>query len=80
MIDLVGYIGSICFAICGIPPAVEAIRKGYCEYPKSFLWLWFIGEIATTIYVIAIAKYILLINYIVNLLCLMVLLWKNRSR
>lgn len=70
---MIGWIGSICFAMCGIPQVLKCIRHGNADGLSSFfLFLWFVGEIC---YVIAILKEFgwvpwLLTNYSMNLVCL----------
>ncbi len=80
MIDIIGLIGSVCFAVCGIPAAMEAYKAKYCNYNKIFLSLWLTGELACIIYAIGISKPILLINYGGNLICLLVIIYYNKSK
>jgi lipid-A-disaccharide synthase-like uncharacterized protein len=80
MMEIIAALGSMCFAICGIPAAVDARRRKECNYPWSFLLLWLVGEILTLIYIVHIREYLLIINYGINLLCLLVLMRYNRVR
>lgn len=76
MLTYVGWLGSVLFAICGIPQAWQAYRQGHCEgLSWSFLLLWFFGEVFTIIYVLPKFDWPLLFNYGVNFLCLLVLLY-----
>lgn len=77
--DVVGLVGSICFAICGVPAALDAWRRKGCCYPWSFLLLWLVGEVLTSAYVLYLGNWILMINYVVNLICLLVIIRYNRK-
>ena len=53
MADSVGWIGSICLAICGAPQAWACWRRGNAEgISRAFVGLWLGGEI---FYVIGVA-------------------------
>lgn len=78
--EIVGWIGSICFAICGLPAAYEAIRDKACSYSWTFLALWGIGEVFTSIYVIYLGNLALLFNYGMNFICLVILIYYNKRR
>lgn len=69
MIELIGMIGAICFALSGIPQAVKSIIDGHSNgISHGTIWLWLIGEFAMLSY--AFGKYsndlILIINYLAN--------------
>lgn len=75
MLNLLGWIGSVCFAICAIPQAWETFRKGRAEGVSwIFLILWLVGELCTLIYVLPQKNWPLLLNYIGNLCCLLVII------
>ncbi len=78
MIELIGLLGSICFALCGVPAAWEAYKNKHCHFAWGFLWLWAVGEILTLIYVLAVQEWILLLNYGVNLICIIILMYYNQ--
>ena len=45
-IEVIGWLGSICFTLCGLPQAIACIKQGHGNgLSKTFLWLWFLGEI-----------------------------------
>jgi hypothetical protein len=75
--ETLALIGSIAFAICGIPAAYIAYKTGKEHSPKSFLLLWLLGEVCYLIYTAHIGQMILWLNYIPNLLCLLVMLRYN---
>lgn len=75
MMELIGWTGSILFAICGIPQAYESFRRGNAYgLTWAFLLMWFFGEVLTLIYVIPKLDYPLLFNYSCNLICLLIIL------
>lgn len=76
MIELIGWIGSICFALCGAPQAIQCVRQGHaCGLSHSMLALWFLGEICYIISVWATLGFILwmMANYILNLVWLSII-------
>lgn len=51
IIEIIGWIYSICFIICGIPMLYQCYKqKNGIGISKLFLWLWLIGEITLMIY------------------------------
>ena len=75
MLDLIGWLGAICFALCALPQAVACYKQGHAEgIDDKFLWLWVIGEVCMIIYTIFKVKDLpLLLNYIANLTCLVII-------
>jgi len=76
MVELVGWIATICFAFSALPQAIDAIKKGNAQGLNNLtLALWMIGEILILIY--ALNKYptdyILLVNYIGNIILLSII-------
>ena len=54
MIETIGWTGNILFAICGLPQVIKTYRsKRAHDLSALFLWLWFLGEILTFVYIIA---------------------------
>lgn len=53
MVEQLGYIGALMLAICALPQAIMSLREGN-SYGLShgFLWLWYLGEIFTIVYII----------------------------
>jgi uncharacterized protein with PQ loop repeat len=73
--ETVGWIGSILFAICGLPQAIECWRQGHSRgLSWAFLLCWFGGEVLTIAYVLPKADMPLLFNYFMNLGFLLVML------
>ena len=74
--DTIGWIGSILFAACGIPQALDSFKKGNSDgLTWAFLLMWLGGEILTLIYIIPKLDWPLIFNYTNNLLCLLIILW-----
>lgn len=75
MLDVIGYIGSFAFAICGIPLALEVLKAKHARNINTwFLVLWVIGEIFTLTYVLLSSNWPLVPNYIFNLITLLIVL------
>lgn len=69
MIDLIGWAGSLLFAICGAPQAWKSYKDGHSDgLSHSFIWMWFGGEVLCTVYVIAqpVILIPILFNYLIN--------------
>ena len=74
--EVIGWIGAILFALCGIPQAWKAYKDGHSDgLSWSFLLMWFGGEVLTIAYVLTKSDVApLLLNYILNLVCLLTML------
>lgn len=67
MMDVIGWLGSMLFALCGLPQAVQSYKQKHSNgLAWMFLLMWFFGEVLTFIYVLPKADYPLLANYVVN--------------
>jgi uncharacterized protein with PQ loop repeat len=50
--ETIGWIGNILFAICAIPQVIKTFRsKSVKDLSVLFLWMWFVGELLTFIYI-----------------------------
>jgi uncharacterized protein with PQ loop repeat len=76
-LEKIGWIGSLLFAFCGLPQAINSWKeKNSYGLTWSFLLMWLFGEIFTLIYVFNKQDVTpLLTNYILNLVFLIVILW-----
>lgn len=75
MMETVGWIGSILFAICGMPQAYKSYIDGHSNgISWAFLFLWLFGEFFTLAYIIPKHDIPLLFNYLLNLVWIAVLL------
>ena len=77
MMEVIGYLGAICFAVCPIFQLIKAFKtKSVDDISYLFLFTWLFGEIFMVIYIVdnnmkaGIWQYPLLLNYAVNLLIL----------
>ena len=65
----IGWLGSICLALCGFPQAWMSIKNGNSDGVSPWLlWLWGGGEILTLLYVIGKLDAPLIFNYACNLI------------
>ena len=73
---LLGCIGSICFALCGVPQVLMCVKQGHANGVSGmFLILWLLGEVFYTG-----ATFIefgpvpwLLFNYALNAICIFII-------
>jgi uncharacterized protein with PQ loop repeat len=73
--ETLGWFGSILFAICGLPQAIQCAKDGHSRGLNWFFLLcWFGGEVLTTVYVWPKADWPLLSNYLVNMIFLLIML------
>ena len=73
---IISWLGSICFALCGIPQAWQSYKQGHSNgLSYLFLGLWFMGEALTIVYVASeIGSVPLLVNYGCNFVCLVIVI------
>lgn len=76
---IIGWVGAFMLALCGLPQAIECIRRGNAEgLNLTFLLLWTAGEIATLFAISTDAPlYYLFLNYGLNLVFLTVI-WRYK--
>jgi uncharacterized protein with PQ loop repeat len=87
MSALLGWIGSIGFALCGIPQVVQCVRQGHARgLSPWFLGLWLLGEICYVTAVLLEFGWVawMLTNYIANILSIILMLrylvWPRHDR
>ena len=75
-IELIGWLGNIIFAVSGIPQALKCFQQGHAKgVSHAMIWLWVVGEILAMIYGhLRDLPTPLLLNYSINLICLLVIL------
>jgi uncharacterized protein with PQ loop repeat len=74
--EIIGWIGSILLAFCGLPQAIESYRTKSSEgLTWGLLLMWFWGEIFTIIYIIPKWHWPLIFNYTANIIFLLVILY-----
>lgn len=80
--EIVGWLGSIFFAFCGLPQVVHTWKtKKTDDLSELFLWFWFFGEIFTIYYLLyedtktGDYHWPLYFNYFLNLIMVVYLLF-----
>ena len=74
--EVIGWIGSLAFALCGLPQVIQSIRDGHSRGLNSwFLFLWCLGEACTLAYVLPSGNAPLITNYVLNGICLSILVY-----
>lgn len=76
--ELIGWIGSVCFALGGIPQALKCYKEGHARgLSCAGLLLWLAGEICYIISVLSLFGWVawMMFNYITSTICLVVMLW-----
>jgi uncharacterized protein with PQ loop repeat len=75
---LIGWIGSVAFAVCGIPPAWECYKnKSAKGINPTFIGLWLLGEVCYVISILMKFGWVnwMMFNYIANLLSIGVIIF-----
>ena len=76
--EIIGFLGSILLACCGLPQAILSYKQGHSDgISLGFLLMWTLGEILTLIYITPKSDIPLLINYSTNLIFL-IIIWKYK--
>ena len=78
LIKLIGWLGAMCFALCGLPQAMQVLSQGHASGVNPyFIGLWFGGEIFTMIYVYFTRGFDkpLFFNYTLNLVFISIILY-----
>lgn len=74
--EIMGWLGSICLAICGIPQAYQSYKDKHSDgISWGFVLLWAFGEVFALAYVYDKLDLPLLLNYATNILILGVILY-----
>ena len=74
--EIIGWIGSILLAFCGLPQAIESYRTKSSEgLTWGLLLMWFWGEIFTIIYIIPKWHWPLIFNYTANIIFLVIIIY-----
>ena len=75
MMEIIGWVGTFCFAVCGMPQAWQCYREGHSRgLSWSFLLLWAGGEVFTITYLWPKQDWVLLTNYLLNSVSLILML------
>lgn len=74
--EIIGWLGSICLAICGIPQAISSIKDKHSHgISWGFVLLWAFGELFALTYVFEKLDAPLLLNYGINMLIVGIILY-----
>ena len=74
--EIIGWIGSVLFAICGLPQAIQSYNEGHSDGLNWFFILpWLFGELFTLVYIFPKGDMPLIFNYVLNLIFLLVILY-----
>lgn len=66
--EVIGWVGSIMLALCGLPQAIKSYRtKSSKDISIWFLVLWLLGEVLTLVYVFPKLDWPLIMNYSFNI-------------
>ena len=69
MIQIIGYIGSLAYALCGLPQAVLSIKNGHSQgISRGYALLSLIGSLLSLIYAVPRGDDVLLLNFGVNII------------
>lgn len=69
MIQIIGYIGSLAYALCGLPQAVLSIKNGHSQgISRAYALLSLLGSVLSLIYAFPRGDYVLLLNFGINII------------
>lgn len=82
LLEAMGWIGSLLFAICALPQAIHSMKNKHSDgLTWSFILMWTFGEIFTLIYAASKNDLLPLIaNYTLNLVFLTPIIWYKLYR
>jgi uncharacterized protein with PQ loop repeat len=73
---LLGWIGSILLACCGIPQALLAFKQKHSDGVSwGMCLMWYIGEWCVLIYMFRSANWPLIFNFIMNIVTISIVIW-----
>jgi uncharacterized protein with PQ loop repeat len=76
LFSILGWLGSVCLAICGVPQAIQSFKDKHSHgISWGFLLLWTFGEIFALAYVYDKLDLPLLVNYGSNILIVSIMLY-----
>lgn len=74
--ELIGWIGGILLAFCGLPQAIESYKQGHSRgLTWGFLIMWGVGELFTIVYVIPKWHWPLIFNYTANIIFISIIVY-----
>lgn len=76
--EVLGWLGAMCFAACGVPQAWKCYKDGHAEgLSLWFMLLWLGGEVFYVAAILIDFGFIawMMFNYAANFVCIMVMGW-----
>lgn len=80
MLNTIGWIGAALLSLCGIPEAYRSWKLKSCSIGWGFLSMWGIGEVLLLIYILPKWDLPLIVNYLLNILCIIILCYYKVKR
>jgi uncharacterized protein with PQ loop repeat len=74
--DVIGWVGSIAFAVCGLPQAWDCIKTRTAKgISPGFIGLWFLGEVCYVVSILMKYGWVnwMMFNYISNIASIVVI-------
>lgn len=71
----IDFIGSVLLAACGLPEAIRCYKNKRCDIGYGMLLSWLIGEVCLVFYSVETGQFVLLINYLANIMFISVMLY-----
>lgn len=75
LLTVLGWVGSMAFALSALPQTILVVRQGHADgMDPAFLGLWFLGEICMIVSTWHLRHWPLRANYLINfaLLCIII--------
>ena len=73
--EMIGYMGGLLLAICGIPEVIRTLKDSRCHLGWPFLLLWFFGEVFMITYAVHLWDFPLIFNYLFNIVLVGIMLF-----
>jgi uncharacterized protein with PQ loop repeat len=74
--EIIGWIGGILLAFCGLPQAIESYKtKNSDGLTWGFLIMWGVGELFTIVYIIPKWHWPLIFNYTANIIFISIIVY-----
>ena len=68
MIQIIGYIGALAYALCGLPQAILSIKNGHSKgMSRGYAFLSLFGSLFSLVYAIPRSDYVLILNFGANI-------------
>ncbi len=70
MLEIIGIVGAVCFALCGIPQVYKCYKdKSAQDISWAFLYLWAMGAVCSFVYAASMQSYALMLNFGCSVIC-----------